>query len=121
MSDRSPADPETGTVLKALADPECRTILAELDRPRSAPEVIERCGLSQTNTYRKLESLSEARLVEEGTELRPDGHHVTTYERAATGVVVLLEDADFACEVVREPTSADRRLARFWSRISEEL
>lgn len=122
MSDEPPTDAELQSVLEVLADPECREILGVLEEPLSTNDVSERCELPQTSAYRKLEALSEAGLVREGTDLRPDGHHVTTYERAATGIMVALDEG--ACptfELVRESERADQRLAQLWSRISEEL
>jgi len=122
MSDESIAESELQTVLETLADPECRRILAELDCPRTVRAVAERCELPQTTAYRKIEFLSEAELVREGTKLRDDGHHVNTYERSVTGVVIALENDDgFEFELADEPRGADQRLAQFWSRISEEL
>lgn len=125
MTDPSTSDsgPDTQTVLDALADPDCRAILAELGEPASASEVSDRCDLPQTTVYRKLEALAEADLVEEGSALRADGHHHTTYERDVGGVLVVLdEDGDgFAVDHVAESEPADRRLAAFWAQISEEL
>lgn len=122
MTDEPAAETEIQAVLETLADPECREILDELETEQSAQEVAERCDLPQTSAYRKLEALSGAGLVAEGTQLRADGHHVKTYEREVTGVFVLLEDdAGFDFEFVDEPITADQRLAQFWSRISDEL
>lgn len=121
MTDEKPADGQLQAALETLADPDCREIIDGLTEPQSAQEVAERCDLPRTSAYRKLEALSEAGLLREGTELRADGHHVKTYERAVTGVFVLLEEDGFEFEFVHEPESADRRLAKFWSRISEEL
>jgi len=122
MPDNSPSDTELQTVLETLADCECRKILETLERPASAQAVAEHCDLPQTSTYRKLNKLSEAGLIREGTELRTDGNHVTTYERSVTGVMVML-DADNGVELELATTTqrADERLAQFWSRISEEL
>lgn len=107
-------------VFGALADEECREILATLDEPLTAPEVEDRCDLPQTNTYRKLERLSEANLVEERTALRADGHHATSYVRDFEGLFVAYDGEEFAVNVV-EAESPDERLARFWAQISEEL
>jgi DNA-binding transcriptional ArsR family regulator len=114
-------------VFDALADPDCRDVLAALDEPLSAPEVVEACGLPQTSAYRKLDQLSEAGLVEERTELRTDGNHATAFVRDCTGVLVAIDgDGAFDVDLVRdEEASADRtadeRLARLWSRVGEEL
>jgi len=122
MTPDSIADSELQTVLETLADPECRDILNELDTARSASEIADRCDLSETSAYRKLETLSETELVTSGTKLRTDGHHVKTYERDVDSAVVLWEaDAGLDAHVLREPMSVSQRLAQFWSRVSEEL
>ncbi len=108
-------------VFDALRDAECREILDALDEPRCAKEIAATCEVSQTSTYRKLEQLSEAGLVEKRTELRRDGHHTSTYVRDFAGVFVTYEDGEFAVDVVSETESAHERLARLWARIGDEL
>lgn len=122
MTDESTSEKQLQTVLETLADPECREMLDALGTERSVQDIADRCDLPQTSAYRKLEALSKAGLVTEGTELRTDGHHVKTYQRDVTGVFVLVrEETGFEFEFVDEPSSADQRLAQFWSRISKEL
>ncbi|MFB6161384.1 MAG: helix-turn-helix domain-containing protein [Haloferacaceae archaeon] len=113
-------------VFEALADPDCRTILGVLDEPRSAKEVVAACDLLQTSTYRKLDRLSEADLVDERVEIRSDGNHATTYVRNCTGVLVAIEEGEeFDVDLLRgegaDDRTPDERLARLWSRVSEEL
>lgn len=116
------ADDDVERVCEVLADAECRRILDELDEYQSASDIVERCGLSKTSAYRKLDRLAEAGLVDERMDLRADGHHATTYRRDFTGVVVTYDDGQsFAVDVVEESESPDERLANLWSRISEEL
>ena len=115
-------DDDEQAVFDALADPDCRDILATVEEPLPAKAVADACDLPQTSTYRKLQQLSEAGLVTEETDVRPDGHHTTTYVRDSTGVFVPLGgDEAFDVEVLREGNSADERLALLWSRVSEEL
>lgn len=109
-------------VFDALADPDCRRIVVALEEPMTAKEVAEALDLPQTSTYRKLELLSDAGFVEDRTRVRTDGHHATCYVRDMDGVFVAVEgDQSFDVTVVSESESPDERLARFWSRISEEL
>ncbi|MDS0281663.1 helix-turn-helix domain-containing protein [Haloarcula onubensis] len=109
-------------VFDVLADADCRDILATVEEPLPAKSVAERCDLPQTSTYRKLQQLSEAGLVAEETEVRPDGHHATTYVRDCSGIFVTLEGDDaFDVETVSPTQSADERLATLWTRVSEEL
>lgn len=120
MSGDEPQDRQA--VFEALADPDCRDILATLDEPRSAKRVAEACEIPMTSTYRKLERLSEAALVAEETDVRPDGHHATAYVRDCTGVFVALDGDDaFDVDLLRDRETPDERLARLWSRVSEEL
>lgn len=109
-------------VLDALDDPECRTILKTLAEPKTAQELMKHCGLSQTSTYRKLDLLSEAGLVEETTTIREDGHHETQYRRAFEGIMMkLTHDDTFDITLVETTESNAERLARFWSEVSEGL
>jgi DNA-binding transcriptional ArsR family regulator len=111
---------DTQAVFDALADPDCRAILAALDEPRSAQRVASDCDLAQTSAYRKLDALTDADLVDERTEVRRDGHHVTTYVRDCSGLVVAV-DQEFDVDILRERESPDERLARLWNRVSDEL
>ncbi|MBX0323035.1 helix-turn-helix domain-containing protein [Halomicroarcula sp. F13] len=114
--------PDQQAMFEALADSDCRSILATLDDPLPAKRVADVCELPLTSTYRKLEQLSDAALVAEGTEVRADGHHETTYVRDCTGVFVALDgDDSFDVDVLRDRETPDERLARLWSRVSEEL
>ncbi|WP_121823426.1 winged helix-turn-helix domain-containing protein [Halostella salina] len=122
MTGGTSAEDSLQSVLESLADPDCRRILSELDQPRSFQEVAKRCDLPETSTYRKLESLSAADLIAEGTKVRSDGHHIKTYERDVSGVLVLIDDdSGVEFEFVSEVSSPDRQLARLWSQVSEEL
>ncbi|EMA29625.1 winged helix-turn-helix domain-containing protein [Haloarcula japonica] len=113
---------KTQALFDALADPDCRDILRVLDEPLPAKEVASVCDLPQTSTYRKLEQLSEAELVAEETEVRPDGHHATAYVRDCDGVFVGVDD-DGVLDVNVLPAEErpSDRLALLWSRVSEEL
>lgn len=114
--------PDLQALLDALDDPDCRAILRTLDRPMTTQELMDHCDLSQTTAYRKLDRLNEADLLDEQTEVRPDGHHTTRYERAFSGLVIELTAEDrFEVSVIRQPESAAERLAQFWSEVSDEL
>jgi len=110
------------TVFEVLADTDCRILLAALDRPLTASEVTESCDLPQTSAYRKLEQLVAAGLVEERTRIDADGHHATAYVRDCEGLVVDIDnDPEFGVRVLREREGPDERLAKLWTRVSEEL
>src|SRR5699024_10603627 len=71
--------PQLQVVFDALDDPECRTIIKQMEEPMTAKELSEDCDVPLSTTYRKLERLTEASLVEEQTELRASGRHTARY------------------------------------------
>jgi predicted transcriptional regulator len=113
--------PDLQAVLDALDDPDCRAIIQSLETPKTAAEVSEDCDIPTSTTYRKLDLLSDASLLAEGTEVRPDGHHATRYEVDFEEVVVeLTEDRNLEASVVRPARSADERLASLWGEVRKE-
>lgn len=108
-------------VLDALDDPACRTIVQALDEPMTASELSDKCDIPLSTTYRKLDLLTEASLLEEQTEIRGDGHHTTRYVLAMESVELsLTDDGEFEVEIVRPPRSAEERLAHLWSEVQKE-
>lgn len=71
---------ELEEILGAFDDADCRRILnATSDEARSAKELAETCDLALSTTYRKLDRLSDAGLLEEGLRLRRSGNHTSEY------------------------------------------
>jgi DNA-binding transcriptional ArsR family regulator len=94
---------ETRLLLGALEDGGCRGILeATTGEALSASEVADQCGLPLSTTYRKLELLAEAGLVEERTRIRRSGKHPSEYIRAVADVTVSLDNGA-AVELVTRP------------------
>lgn len=108
-------------VLDALDDPACRAIVQALEEPKTAGELSEECDVPLSTTYRKLDLLTEASLLEEQTEIRSDGHHTTRYVLGVDSVeLTLTDDREFEVEIVRPPRSAEERLAHLWSEVQKE-
>lgn len=112
--------PDVDAVLDALRDDDCRTILAELEEPKTARTLLERCDIPRSTLYRKLDRLSEATLVREGTEIREDGSHASRYE-VDFEEVILIRDESLRIEIERPARKADERLAEMWSEVRREL
>lgn len=114
--------PDLDALLDALSDPDCRTLIGAIDEPMTANELSESCEIPQSTTYRKLDQLSDATLLEELTEIRSDGRHTTRYAIAFEDVEVsLTDDREFALEITRPKRTADERLADMWSEVQKEL
>ncbi|MFP8958396.1 helix-turn-helix domain-containing protein [Natrialbaceae archaeon A-CW3] len=87
-------------VLTALSDPACRTLLAELREPLTAQDLDERCDLSTSSVYRKLDLLTESGLVEKRVTLTPDYTHTTEYRLAFEELTLSLgDDRRLACPI----------------------
>lgn len=118
---RSGSDPPLEDVLTALDDTDCRAIIRALDEPLSAGEVSQRCDIPSSTAYRKLDLLTEANLLREATEVRPDGHHTTLYEIDFERVVIALEENHtLEVGIDRPARSADERLAAMWEEVRKE-
>ncbi|MFB6299596.1 MAG: ArsR/SmtB family transcription factor [Halobacteriales archaeon] len=113
--------PDLQEILDALDDPDCRRIVKHLKEPMTASEISDSCDVPLSTTYRKLDLLSEASLLEEQTELRPDGQHATRYRVAFEEVSIAIdEDRTFEVAISRPPQTADERLASLWSEVRKE-
>lgn len=113
--------PDVQSVLDALDDPDCRAIIRHLDEPMTAAQVAEECEIPMSTVYRKLELLSEASLLEEGTKIRTDGHHASTYRVGFERVAFELDDdrrLDVAID--RPPETPEERLASMWEEVRSE-
>lgn len=79
-------------ILDVLDDVDCRAILdATSDSALSANEVSEACDLPLSTTYRKLELLTDAGLLEERTRICRSGKHPSEYARSVANVVISLD------------------------------
>jgi len=115
------SDVDIDVVMSALDDGDARAMIEALDGPMSASELAERCEIPLSSTYRKLERLTEAQLLEEGTAIRRDGHHVTRYAVGFDRVEIRYDPATgLRCRIQPRPTSAPEQLATMWSQVQEE-
>lgn len=113
--------PALEDVLDALDDEDCRDIVTALDEPMTASDIAEESGVPLSTTYRKLELLTEASLLHEGVEVRPDGQHASRYSVSFEDVVISLDDErTFEVEISHRPQSPDERLANLWSEVRKE-
>ena len=94
-------DTELQAVLEGLADPDCRRDLhAVAEVALTARECARACDVPLSTTYRKLELLTDAGLVEEQLRLRRDGKHASEYRRRFDEVCVSVDgEGDFAVAV----------------------
>ena len=112
---------ELSPVLAALDDADARAIIKRLDEPMTASELSESCDIPLSTTYRKLDLLTEASLLREGTQIRADGHHATTYEVSFDEVRIFrTDDRDLDVEIERREQTPDERLADLWSEVRRE-
>lgn len=111
-------EPELTTVLEALCDDDCREIAETVEGAMTASELSEACDVPLSTTYRKLDTMTEATLLAESTEIRADGRHTSRY-RLAFEEVLLSVDEDHRLEltITRPARTADERLESLWSEV----
>lgn len=113
--------PDLQAILDALDDPACRAIVTVLEEPMTADQIADAADVPLSTTYRKLDLLTAASLLDEGVEIRPDGQHASRYSIAFEEVVIgVTEDREFDVEISRRPRTADERLANLWSEVRKE-
>lgn len=114
-------EPDAVSILEALNDEDCREIVKVLSEPMTAEEVSEATDIPLSTTYRKLDRLTAASLIEEGVEVRSDGQHVSRYLLVFDEVTFTLSDEqDLDVELSRESLTAEQRLAALWSEVRKE-
>jgi predicted DNA-binding ArsR family transcriptional regulator len=86
---RSRTVPDPETVLEALDDEDCREMICRVtQQPMTARELSTACDLPLSTTYRKLELLNDASLLEGQTRICTDGKNAQQYVRAFDRVLV---------------------------------
>ena len=84
------AEPDLQSVLDALDDSNCRKIVQAMSGAMTANEVSDATEIPLSTTYRKLELLTDAGLLEERTRICTTGKHSSEYVRTVEDVVVTL-------------------------------
>lgn len=116
MTDPSVADdPDLSTLVGLFDDEHVRTILAATSaEPLSAAELSERCGVSTSAVYRRVDRLVDAALLDERTRPRSDGHHDTVYVAAIERFELVVDDGEVDWTVDRTETDVADELTRLW-------
>jgi len=116
-------DYQCDDVLDTLGDEPTRRIIETLSEPMTADELSEACDIPLSTMYRKLDTLTDASLITETTQIRQGGQHTTRYELDFTEICVLLsEDHALTTDIDRpsRDSTADQRLEELWAQIREE-
>lgn len=109
-------EPDLGTVLGLFEDEYARAILAATsDEPMTVGELTDRIDAAPATLYRRVERLVDAGFLEEGTRVRSDGHHESTYEATVVGLHVTLEGGSYEFEIERDTEDPADTLHRLWS------
>ncbi|MFB6184787.1 MAG: helix-turn-helix domain-containing protein [Haloarculaceae archaeon] len=108
-------DTDLSEVVDFLGDQHVRTILTATSAdPLSARELSERCDLSVSAIYRRIERLQAANLLEEGTRPRRDGHHDTVYVAALETFELTIRDGELDWTAEGPESDVADELTRLW-------
>ncbi|MGQ3414321.1 helix-turn-helix domain-containing protein [Natrinema sp. LN54] len=112
----SDGSPEFERVIAALDDGACREIIAVLEDPMTVDDIAEAADRPLSTTYRKLDCLTEAGLVEEAAGVREGRHQKARYVANLERVSIDLDDANELRAEIDHSTEHD-----FWSELSREF
>lgn len=114
--------PDLYAVLSALTDEDCRAILEAVESPMSAQEISERCDIPLSTTYRKVNMLAEADLVEERIDVQRGSKHTKRYVPDFERVKIARDEAgSLKIDLDRPVEDADQQLGRAWGEIRQEI
>ena len=110
--------PDVETVVGALDDDGCRKIVAVLEEPKTVDEIAEATGLPLSTTYRKLDRLTDASLVNETVGVRQGSHRKARYIADVERITIDLNDERrFRVRIKR----AKSRAMSIWTKTSQEF
>lgn len=100
-------EPALGEVLDLLSDEYARDILAATsEKPMSANEIAEQCGMSEPTVYRRISSLQEHELVAEQTKIETGGNDYKVYVATLSGFSLELQEGSFESSLDRQSAPA---------------
>ena len=118
MSERVDID----AISELLEDETARRILLETrTQPMSAEELSDRCDVSPSTVYRRIEKFRAKDLLVARTQPDEDGHHYKVYMSTLDRVVVDVTDDGFEVDLrLRDPITEEGIVDRF-TRLVEDM
>lgn len=103
--------------IELLDDEHVRSIIAATSaEPLSAGELSDRCDVSVSTIYRRLDRLADVGLIREQTRPRPDGHHESVYLSALDRFEITVRNGEMDWELERRPKDIADELTRLWGK-----
>lgn len=91
---------DVDALLDILNDENARAILEEVaDCQQCAMDLAEACDISLSTTYRKLDELAAAGLVDEQLDVHSSGNNISRYTLSLDTVRLSLTDDEFEVEI----------------------
>lgn len=112
--------PALDDVLETVADRDARALIRQMERPRTAAELSEASDVPLSTTYRKIDRLADATLIDEIIEIRDDGRHTSRYYPDFVSIEIsLAEDYTMHLQITRPARTPDERLEDLWAAVRE--
>jgi response regulator of citrate/malate metabolism len=110
--DQSPSV-DQDALLTALQDDDCRAIVQAVeDDPLSASEIADACDLPLSTTYRKVDMLTDAALLDERLRVATSGSHEREYVAGHVDLTISIGAGASVDVKAEEPDAAERLRAR---------
>jgi len=102
-----PTEVDEDALLTALQDDDCQAIVEAVeDEALSATELAEICDLPTSTTYRKLDTLTDAALLDDRLRLSSSGSHEREYVAGHVDLTISVESGA-TVEIEAERTVTD--------------
>jgi len=97
---RNETDVDIEVLVTALGNSRSGAILRQADEPMTAQQLSDACGVPLSTTYRKINRLEAAELLDETVSFDDRGRCVSRYERTFDKFEVEMQHGDIAVRIV---------------------
>ncbi|WP_241432368.1 winged helix-turn-helix domain-containing protein [Halogeometricum borinquense] len=102
-------DPEISAIAGVIDDQCSRCILVQAhEQYMSVSELADRCNVSESTIYRRLDPLREHGLISERKRPEADGHHFTEFRTNLDRLSIQITADGFDIEIQRRKPMAER-------------
>lgn len=97
-----------------------QSILRAIDsEPLSAKELADHCDVSGPTMYRKVNTMKEYDLLNEGTEIDRNGNHYTVYESNVDAIQIAIDPSETAIDIDVTYRDTTEQFIHLWEGLRE--
>ncbi|QFU84912.1 winged helix-turn-helix domain-containing protein [Natronorubrum aibiense] len=110
--------PDLERIISVLDDADCREIISVLEEPKTVPDIADDADLPLSTTYRKLDRLTEAELVDETVGVQQGRHHKSRYVANFDQISISFDNERTLCVDVDRSSKSSLSI---WSKATQKF